>query len=56
MKRLIAIFSIIALAAVAAVAQTMSVAGFEERPMDMDARVTHPVTDPNGQTCALIKL
>ena len=44
MKRLIAIFSIIALAAVAAVAQTMSVAGFEERPMDMDARVTHPVT------------
>ena len=31
MKRLIAIFSIIALAAVAAVAQTMSVAGFEER-------------------------
>lgn len=37
MKRLIAIFSIIALAAVAAVAQTMSVAGFEERPMDMDA-------------------
>lgn len=56
MKRLIAIFSIIALAAVAAVAQTMSVAGFEERPMDMDARVTHPVTDPNGQTCALIKV
>lgn len=56
MKRLIAIFSIIALTAVAAVAQTMSVAGFEERPMDMDARVTHPVTDPNGQTCALIKV
>ena len=56
MKRLIAIFSIIALAAVAAVAQIMSVAGFEERPMDMDARVTHPVTDPNGQTCALIKV
>lgn len=56
MKRLIAIFSIIVLAAVAAVAQTMSVAGFEERPMDMDARVTHPVTDPNGQTCALIKV
>ena len=56
MKRLIAIFSIIALGAVAAVAQTMSVAGFEERPMDMDARVTHPVTDPNGQTCALIKV
>ena len=56
MKRLIAIFSIIALAAVAAVAQTMSVAGFGERPMDMDARVTHPVTDPNGQTCALIKV
>lgn len=56
MKRLIAIFSIIALAAVAVVAQTMSVAGFEERPMDMDARVTHPVTDPNGQTCALIKV
>lgn len=56
MKRQIAIFSIIALAAVAAVAQTMSVAGFEERPMDMDARVTHPVTDPNGQTCALIKV
>ena len=56
MKRLIAIFSIIALAAVAAVAQTMSVAGFEERPMDMDARVTHPETDPNGQTCALIKV
>lgn len=56
MKRLIAISSIIALAAVAAVAQTMSVAGFEERPMDMDARVTHPVTDPNGQTCALIKV
>ena len=56
MKRLIAIFSIIALAAVAAVAQTMSVAGFEERLMDMDARVTHPVTDPNGQTCALIKV
>ena len=56
MKRLIAIFSIIALAAVAAVAQTRSVAGFEERPMDMDARVTHPVTDPNGQTCALIKV
>lgn len=56
MKRLIAIFSIIALAAVAAVAQTMSVAGFEERPMDMDARVTYPVTDPNGQTCALIKV
>lgn len=56
MKRLIAIFSIIALAAVAAVAQTISVAGFEERPMDMDARVTHPVTDPNGQTCALIKV
>lgn len=56
MKRLIAIFSIIALAAVAAVAQTMSVAGFEERPMDMDARVTHPVTDPNGRTCALIKV
>lgn len=56
MKRLIAIFSIIALAAVAAVAQTMSVAGFEERPMDMDVRVTHPVTDPNGQTCALIKV
>lgn len=56
MKRLIAIFSIIALAAVAAVAQTMSVAGFEERPMDMDARVTHPVTDPNGQTCTLIKV
>jgi hypothetical protein len=56
MKRLIAIFSIIALAAVAAVAQTMSVAGFEERSMDMDARVTHPVTDPNGQTCALIKV
>ncbi len=56
MKRLIAIFSIIALAAVAAVAQTMSVAGFEERRMDMDARVTHPVTDPNGQTCALIKV
>lgn len=56
MKRLIAIFSIIALAAVAAVAQSMSVAGFEERPMDMDARVTHPVTDPNGQTCALIKV
>ena len=24
--------------------------------MDMDARVTHPVTDPNGQTCALIKV
>lgn len=56
MKRLIAIFSIIALTAVAAVAQTMSVAGFEERPMDMDAKVTHPVTDPNGQTCALIKV
>lgn len=56
MKRLIAIFSIIALTAVAAVAQTMSVAGFEERPMDMNARVTHPVTDPNGQTCALIKV
>ena len=56
MKRLIAIFSIIALTAVAAVAQTMSVAGFEERPMDMDARVTHPVTDPNGQTCALIQV
>ena len=56
MKRLIAIFSIIALAAVAAVAQTMSVAGFEERPMDMDARVTYPVTDPNGQICALIKV
>ena len=36
MKRLIAIFSIIALAAVAAVAQTMSVAGFEERKMDMN--------------------
>ena len=37
-------------------AQTLSVSSFKAMPMDMDARVNHPVTDHNGKKCAIIKV
>ena len=36
--------------------QNISVASFEVRPNDMDARVNHPVKDQNGDVCALLKI
>ena len=37
-------------------AQHISVKSFEVLPKDQDARVTSPVTDQNGEKCALIKV
>ena len=37
-------------------AQTLSVSSFKAMPMDMDARVNHPVIDHNGKKCAIIKV
>ncbi len=39
-----------------AIAQNISVASFERRDNDMDARVNYPVKDQNGDVCALIKV
>ncbi|NLA25102.1 MAG: PEGA domain-containing protein [Bacteroidales bacterium] len=36
--------------------QEISVASFEKRDHDLDARVNHPVKDQNGDVCALIKI
>ncbi|MBP7077398.1 MAG: SUMF1/EgtB/PvdO family nonheme iron enzyme [Bacteroidales bacterium] len=38
------------------IAQQISVASFERRDNDMDARVNYPVKDQNGDVCALIKV
>ncbi|HQL69975.1 MAG TPA: SUMF1/EgtB/PvdO family nonheme iron enzyme [Bacteroidales bacterium] len=37
-------------------AQNISVASFERRDNDMDARVNYPVKDQNGDVCALLKI
>lgn len=37
-------------------AQNISVKSFKVLPNDMDARVNYPVTDQNGEKCALIKV
>ena len=36
--------------------QNISVKSFRELPNDMDARINQPVTDQNGEKCALIKV
>lgn len=33
-----------------------SIKSFTELTQDLDARVTYPVTDQNGQKCALVKI
>jgi len=38
------------------VGQSISVASFEKRSNDMDARINFPVKDQNGDVCALLKI
>lgn len=55
MRRLLILFVGLWMA-LCANAQTLSVTSFKAMPMDMDARVNHPVTDHNGKKCAIIKV